>query len=74
MISGINAEGQREILGMRMGDSESEAFWRETFNWLKKRELKDVPLAVSDDNSGLVQATRCCLHGQCRVHMLGQQQ
>ena len=30
VVSGVNPQGHREILGVRIGDSESEAFWRET--------------------------------------------
>jgi len=37
LISGINAKGIREPLGVRIGDSESEVFWKKTFDWLKKR-------------------------------------
>ena len=39
LVSGINAEGYREVLGLRMGDSESEGFWRDMFDWLKGRGL-----------------------------------
>lgn len=40
MATGINGEGCREVLGMRIGDSESEASWSELFSWLKKRGLR----------------------------------
>jgi len=40
LVSGVNEQGHREILGLRIGDSESEAFWLETFRWLKQRGLK----------------------------------
>ncbi len=49
MISAVNAEGNREILGVRIGDSESDSFWRETFAWLKDRGIKDVAFVTSDD-------------------------
>ena len=74
VITGINTEGQREILGVRIGDSESEAFWRETFNWLKRRGLKGVVFIVSDDHNGLVSAARRCFQGaiwqRCQVHFM----
>lgn len=74
VVSGINTEGQREILGVRIGDSESEAFWRETFDWLKHRQLKGVRYLVSDDHNGLVQAARRCFQGaiwqRCQVHFM----
>lgn len=74
MVSGVHAEGHREVLGVRIGDSESEAFWRETFRWLKARGLKDVVFVVSDDHNGLVQAAKRCFAGatwqRCQVHFM----
>jgi putative transposase len=55
LVSGITKHGQREILGIRIGDSESEAFWLETFRWLKNRGLEGVHYVVSDDHSPLCQ-------------------
>ena len=37
IISGIREDGHREILGLRIGDTESYATWEETFRWLKSR-------------------------------------
>lgn len=74
LVSGVNAEGHREILGVRIGDSESEAFWRETFRWLKDRGLKGVHYLVSDDHNGLVQAAQRCFQGaiwqRCQIHFM----
>lgn len=74
LISGINAEGHREILGVRIGDSESVAFWMEAFRWLRGRGLDGVAFIVSDDHNGLVQAARRCFQGaiwqRCQVHFM----
>lgn len=74
VVSGVNEQGHREILGLRIGDSESEAFWLETFRWLKQRGLKDVRYVVSDDHSGLVNAAQRCFQGaiwqRCQVHFM----
>lgn len=74
VVSGVNPHGNREILGLRIGDSESEAFWLETFRWLKQRGLKEVRYVVSDDHSGLVNAARRCFQGaiwqRCQVHFM----
>ena len=74
MVSGVHGEGHREVLGVRIGDSESEAFWLETFRWLKGRGLKDVVFVVSDDHNGLVHAGRRCFAGaiwqRCQVHFM----
>ncbi len=29
MAMGVNADGRRELLGIQLGDSESESFWSE---------------------------------------------
>lgn len=74
LVSGVNTEGHREILGVRIGDSESVVFWTETFRWLKERGLQDVTFVVSDDHNGLVQAARRCFQGaiwqRCQVHFM----
>ena len=74
IVSGINTEGYREILGMRLGDSETEATWREIFQWLKDRGLKGVDYVVSDAHQGLVAAVQRCFQGaqwqRCQVHFM----
>lgn len=39
---GVNRDGYREVLGLMIGDSESEATWSEFFGWLKERGLKGL--------------------------------
>src|ERR687885_1877700 len=36
IVSGVNAQGQRELLGLRLGDSESEGTWTDMLTWLKR--------------------------------------
>ena len=50
IATGINEEGYREILGVMLGDSESEAGWRTFFAWLKDRGLHGVDVVVSDSH------------------------
>jgi putative transposase len=73
MVSGVNAEGQRELLGLRLGDSESEGTWTDMFTWLKTRGLHGVELLVSDDHAGLVKAAQRHFQGvlwqRCQVHL-----
>jgi transposase-like protein len=72
IATGVSAEGRREILGLEVGDSEDEAFWREFLRSLKRRGLGGVRLVISDQHAGLVAAIRRCLQGavhqRCRVH------
>lgn len=57
VVSGIRSDGYREILGVKIGDTESFATWDETFRWLKGRGLQGVMFVVSDSHGGLTQAT-----------------
>lgn len=71
---GINAEGYREVLGIMLGDSESEASWSEFFSWLKRRGLCGVDLIISDHHGGLIRAIRQYFQGvtwqRCQTHFI----
>src|SRR3954454_18689201 len=72
VATGVSATGQREILGLDVGDSEEETFWRGFMTSLKQRGLGGVRLVISDQHAGLVKALRRCFQGvghqRCRVH------
>jgi putative transposase len=72
IATGVRADGTREVLGLEVGDSEDEAFWREFLRRLKRRGLGGVRLVISDQHAGLVAAIRRCfqgaVHQRCRVH------
>ena len=69
---GINEEGYREVLGLGLGDSESESSWSEFFRSLRDRGLHGVDLLISDDHGGLVKAARKHFEGavwqRCQTH------
>jgi transposase-like protein len=69
---GVNEDGRRELLGLKVGDSESETFWAQFLSSLKERGLAGVRLVVSDAHTGLTKAIRRQLQGcvwqRCRVH------
>jgi transposase-like protein len=71
---GVNTDGQREVLGLMLGDTESEESWTEFFSWLKTRGLRGVDLVVSDDHGGLVRSIRQQLQGvtwqRCQTHFM----
>jgi putative transposase len=73
IVSGVNAQGRREILGLSLGDSESEGTWADMFAWLKRRGLHGVEVLVSDDHAGLVKAAQRAFQGviwqRCQVHL-----
>jgi transposase-like protein len=73
IATGVNADGYREILGLRLGDSQSERSWAEFFRWLKGRGLHGVDLVVSDNHGGLTSAVRVQFQGaswqRCQMHL-----
>ena len=72
IATGITATGDREILGVDIGDSEDETFWTRFLRSLRARGLNDVRLVISDAHAGLKAAIRKCFIGsswqRCRVH------
>ncbi len=71
---GVKEEGYREILGIMLGDSESEASWSAFFLWLKGRDLRGTDIVVSDSHSGLVKALKAqfqgCTWQRCQTHFM----
>jgi len=74
VATGITEDGGREVLGLMVGDSESEAFWSEFLRPLRERGLSGVRLVIGDHHSGLAKAIRKVMLGaayqRCRVHFL----
>ncbi len=72
VATGVTSAGEREILGLDVGDSEDEVFWRGFLLSLKQRGLGGVRLVISDQHSGLVKALgrafQGVAHQRCRVH------
>jgi putative transposase len=72
VATGVTAAGGREVLGLDVGDSEDEVFWRAFLRTLKERGLGGVQLVISDQHSGLVAALQRVFQGvghqRCRVH------
>lgn len=74
IATGLRADGHREVLGLDVGDSENETFWREFLTTLTDRGLAGVRLVISDAHAGLIKAIRRCFQGaawqRCRVHAM----
>jgi transposase-like protein len=73
IVSAVRApDGLREILGVEVADTESEATYQELFRSLKERGLGGVELVVSDDHTGLKVAIerhfQGASHQRCQVH------
>jgi putative transposase len=72
LATGVNGDGHREVLGMRVATSETGAAWNEFFADLTARGLAGVRLVTSDAHAGLVDAVAANLPGaswqRCRTH------
>jgi transposase-like protein len=74
IATGVTALGDREVLGIEVGDSEDGAFWTAFCKGLRARGLSGVQLVISDHHLGLKQAIAsvfvgCCWQ-RCRVHFM----
>jgi len=69
----VHETGRREIIGLDVGEAETEAFWTEFLRSLVARGLVGVQLAVSDAHPGLKAAIARVLGTawqRCTVHFL----
>lgn len=74
VASGVRGDdGKREILGVLVADTESEATYQELFRGLKARGLSGVQLVISDEHAGLRAAIQRQFQGaswqRCQVHV-----
>ena len=53
---GINMEGQKEVLGMWVGENESAKFWLSVLNSIKARGVEDILIACIDGLTGFTNA------------------
>jgi transposase-like protein len=53
---GIQADGQRDVLGLWIEQTEGAKFWLKVFNELKTRGCQDILIAVVDGLKGLAEA------------------
>jgi transposase-like protein len=70
---GVHESGYREVIGLDVGEAETEAFWRSFLRSLVKRGLSGVQLVVSDAHAGLKSAIAQvlgCPWQRCSVHFL----
>ena len=69
----VHESGYREVIGLDVGECETEAFWRSFLRSLVERGLSGVQLVVSDAHAGLKAAiaqTLDCPWQRCTVHFL----
>ena len=74
VATGVTRTGDREVLGVEVGDSEDGAFWTSFLRGLRARGLTGVQLVISDHHLGLKAAIAGVFIGsswqRCRVHFM----
>jgi len=72
----VHESGRREVIGLDIGEMESEAFWVQFLRSLRERGLSGVRLCVSDQHTGLKNAIArvlACPWQRCTVHFVRDQ-
>lgn len=74
VVLGINLDGQKDILGIWIGENESSKFWLNVLNELKTRGIKDVFLFCVDGLRGFRQAIEAAFPNaqiqRCIIHQI----
>jgi transposase-like protein len=72
VATGVNGDGHREVLGVKVATAETKEAWNVFFADLVARGLTGVKLVTSDAHAGLVEAIAANLPGaawqRCRTH------
>lgn len=69
----VHDTGRREVIGLDIGETETEAFWVAFLRGLVARGLQGVRLAISDEHQGLKAAIArvlACPWQRCTVHFV----
>lgn len=55
-VLGINTDGLKEVLTIKVGENESSKYWLSVLNGLKNREVKDILVICGDGLTGIKEA------------------
>jgi len=73
-VIGIDLEGNKDILGLWIGDTESAKYWLGVLTDLKNRGVKDILIITSDDLPGIEEAISAvypeAAYQGCVVHVM----
>lgn len=74
VIYGINVEGQKEVLGLYLGETEGAKYWLNVLTELKNRGIEDIFILCADGLKGLPEAVEAtfpkAIFQTCIVHMV----
>ncbi len=74
MVIGIDLDGNKDVLGMWIGEHESAQFWLSVLNELKNRGAQDILITCVDNLTGFSQAISACYPQteiqKCIIHQI----
>ncbi|MFW5437467.1 IS256 family transposase [Paenibacillus apiarius] len=74
MVIGIDLDGNKDVLGMWIGENESAKFWLNVLNELKNRGVQDILITCVDNLTGFSQAITACYPQteiqKCIIHQI----
>jgi putative transposase len=74
MVIGIDLDGNKDVLGMWIGENESAKFWLSVLNELKNRGVQDILITCVDNLTGFTQAISACYPNteiqKCVIHQI----
>ncbi|MDF2487092.1 MAG: mutator family transposase [Herbinix sp.] len=74
MVIGIDLDGNKDVLGMWIGENETSKFWLSVLNDLKNRGVQDILIICVDNLSGFSQAIAACYPKteiqKCIIHQI----
>ncbi|MCZ6992300.1 transposase, partial [Salmonella enterica] len=74
MVIGIDLDGNKDVLGIWIGENESAKFWLTVLNELKNRGVQDILIACVDNLTGFSQAISACYPQtdiqKCIIHQI----
>jgi len=74
VVYGINIDGQKDVIGLYLGETEGSKFWLQVLTELRNRGLEDIFILCADGLKGLPEAVENAfpkaLFQTCIVHMV----
>ncbi|MDR7313781.1 IS256 family transposase [Brevibacillus nitrificans] len=74
MVIGIDLDGNKDVLGIWIGENESAKFWLNVLNELKNRGVQDILITCVDNLTGFSQAIAACYPQtniqKCIIHQI----
>lgn len=71
---GLDLDGRKDVLGMRVGENESAKFWATVLNGLRNRGVEDIFIACTDNLTGFDTAIHAVFPEteiqNCMIHQL----